>query len=289
MKSIHVAVYEEAHLLHWRRAEDILVGPLGDLLFHILYTGHYVCRESFCVHRRNLDSFLLVLTTEGEGCLRYQDKEYLLTPGTVMLIDARAMHSYFALTEGWTFWFIQFRGAMSQAYADYLESRFGPVFPLGRSEFSRAQSQLEVLLQLTEADQIRDYGDISARIYSLLTSFLSPEHDTEISSKSAAAVRRAADYLRVNHGRSISVQEVADYVYLSRPYLTELFGRTYGMSPHEYLTQYRLSRARDLLLNTDKTVSEIGEACGFRDVFSFSRGFRKKFGLSPTQFRKQVR
>ena len=58
-----------------------------------------------------------------------------------------------------------------------------------------------------------------------------------------------------------------------------------GQTPTEYLTQYRLSMAAHLLLNTDHSLSSISEQCGFNTVSYFGKLFRKVYGTSPDRYR----
>ena len=78
-------------------------------------------------------------------------------------------------------------------------------------------------------------------------------------------------------------------MFLSRGHLSELFTKTYGMAPHEYLTMYRLSHVRQKLANTTLSISDLAEQNGFRDVFALSRVFKKKFGMSPTEYRNSIK
>lgn len=288
MKSYDIPAKETDHLISWRRTEDILVGSLDRLYFNMMYTGYYVCRKSFAIHRKNMQSIQLLLTLEGEGKLRYQEKDYRLTPGSAMLINTWNLHEYQALDDGWTFKYLHFRGAMSDEYQSYIDTQFGPVFPLHRKTCLETEERLDAVYRDTEGERIPDYAAVSANIYSILTSFLSPKNAVGSAQKSAAAIQQAAAYIAENYSRNITTQEIADAAYLSRSYMSELFTKTYGMSPHEYLTMYRLSHVKEHLLNTTASVSEIAERNGFRDVFMLSRVFKQKFGMSPSEYRKRM-
>ena len=65
--------------------------------------------------------------------------------------------------------------------------------------------------------------------------------------------------------------------------------QTYGISPHDYLISHRISIAKDMLLNTELSISEIAEQTGFRDVFALSRVFRQKQKLSPSEYRRKYK
>ena len=288
MKSTALPPAEADHLIHWERTEDILGGSLRDLYFNMMYAGRYVCRKTFSIHRKNMESILLLLTVDGEGKLRYQTKDYRLTPGSVILINTRNPHEYQALDDGWTFKYLHFRGAMSEEYQSYIENRFGPVFPLHRKNYLETEERLDAVYHAAEGEGSPDYAAVSAVIYSILTSFLSPENAVDSAQKSTAAIQQAAAYIAENYSRNITTQEIAEAAYLSRSYMSELFSKTYGMSPHEYLTMFRLSHVKERLLNSTVSVSEIAEQTGFRDVFTLSRVFKQKFGMSPSEYRKSV-
>ena len=83
------------------------------------------------------------------------------------------------------------------------------------------------------------------------------------------------------------MEDVAHAVNLSRTGLFELFQKTYGIPPHEYLIEYRLSLAKDMLSNTSLSMTDIAAQTGFRDIFAFSRRFMDKTGMSPSEYRRQ--
>ena len=75
----------------------------------------------------------------------------------------------------------------------------------------------------------------------------------------------------------------------SYDYIRKLFKKATGSTPHQYLLRLRLHAAADLLMNPDgkkPTINDITRTCGFRDPFYFSRMFKKKYGVSPSSYRK---
>lgn len=288
MRSNDIPATEMDNLISWCRTEDFLVGSLQNLYFNMTYAGCYVCRKTFSIHRKNNESILLLLTVDGEGKLQYQEKDYRLTPGSVMLINAQNLHKYQAVDDGWTFKYLHFRGAMSDEYQAYIDTKFGPVFHLHKKIYMETEERLDAVFRETEKTGIPDYASVSSNIYAILTSFLSPKNAISSTQKAAAAIQQAAAYIAENYNRNIVTQDIADAVYLSRCYMSEQFTKTYGVSPHEYLTMYRLSYVKENLLNTSASVSEIAERTGFRDVFTLSRVFKQKFGVSPSEYRKRI-
>lgn len=93
-------------------------------------------------------------------------------------------------------------------------------------------------------------------------------------------------YLRENYDKPIDFSAIADMQAISSSYLTRLFHDRVGTSPSKYLTDYRMSMARKLLVDSQLSVKEIAERVGYPDPFHFSKSFKNLFGVSPAQYRE---
>lgn len=84
-----------------------------------------------------------------------------------------------------------------------------------------------------------------------------------------------------------TIKEMADYVELSAPHLHKLFKIETGTSPISYLRELRLERARELLETTFHQINKIGPEVGIPNESHFTRDFKKKYGVTPTVYRKR--
>ena len=99
-------------------------------------------------------------------------------------------------------------------------------------------------------------------------------------------IRPQIDYIQENPGNpELSNGSLAAMTNISEVYFRKLFVRTFGVSPHEYITGLRIARAKQLLL-CGKNVSETAQLCGFASLYYFSGAFKKATGKSPTDFVK---
>ncbi|TCO47429.1 helix-turn-helix domain-containing protein [Actinocrispum wychmicini] len=101
------------------------------------------------------------------------------------------------------------------------------------------------------------------------------------------AVERAIGYMRANLGEQITIDDLARAAMFSKFYFTRLFQRVTGMSPGRFLSAVRIQRAKDLLLATSMTVTEVSYRVGYNSMGTFSSRFRESVGVSPTAYRQQ--
>ena len=88
---------------------------------------------------------------------------------------------------------------------------------------------------------------------------------------------------------NVKINDVAQQIGINRSYLTSIFRKQVGMSPQEYLMQYRMDKAQDLLVESDISVQEIALRVGYENALTFSKIFKSYYGLSPAHYRQQKR
>ena len=106
-----------------------------------------------------------------------------------------------------------------------------------------------------------------------------------LAQQSSALVKRAVAYVHENYARPFSRQEMANALGVSEHHLSRIFRQEIGLSPWEYLNRYRIRRAMELLQRTNETITSVALNVGFEDSAYFSRVFRNKTGVSPSEFR----
>jgi AraC-like DNA-binding protein len=102
------------------------------------------------------------------------------------------------------------------------------------------------------------------------------------------SVRSARRFLDEYYNTPITIEQLSRKAALSPYYFIRLFRRIYRQTPHQYLVQQRIARAKELLRTTDLPITEICVAVGFESLGSFSALFSKVAGLSPSAYRASV-
>ncbi|MGL5939719.1 MAG: helix-turn-helix domain-containing protein [Waterburya sp.] len=99
--------------------------------------------------------------------------------------------------------------------------------------------------------------------------------------------KQVLDYVAVNYGRNILLEDMAEQADLSSSHFSRLFKQTIGQSPYQFLIAYRVEQAKKMLNNPNALMVDIAFACGFADQAHFSRVFKKIEGLTPKQYRRR--
>lgn len=92
--------------------------------------------------------------------------------------------------------------------------------------------------------------------------------------------------IHTNPERTMSVDEMADYVSMSRSGFQHLYKKMFGVSVINDIISGRIERAKRLLSSTDLTVKEIASKCGYNTEFNFMRQFKSRTGKTPSEYRR---
>ena len=101
----------------------------------------------------------------------------------------------------------------------------------------------------------------------------------------AHRLRRVLDYITENLTGRLGLKELAGVAGMSPHYFSELFRRSVGRPPHQYVLSRRIERAKEFLRNPKRSVLEAGLSAGFENPSHFARTFRRLAGVTPRQFR----
>ena len=164
----------------------------------------------------------------------------------------------------------------------------------------KASQQAVTLLQqmLREQERPDDMsGDMTIAMLNQLLVLLLRQVDTPSAKPKSSnslnsendTIRRAQQYISKNVRKKLTVPLVAKYAGVSASYLTALFHKQLQISPGEYIRRVKLQESKQMIRENAMTFTEIAEALQYSTVHHFSRQFKEKFGITPTEYAKSVR
>jgi len=233
--------------------------------------------------------YLIHYVLSGRGIFKKNGKEYVLEEGYGFMISPGELSFYQAdEQEPWTYIWVGFGGSKAQEYVDCLGiSDKNPVF--------LSESTEELYRIVRDMMEHNTFGVLNElRRNGLLHIFLSivakssPVTERDESDKGNPYVNRAVEFIQRNYCNPIKVTDVADYVCINRSYLYTLFESTLGMSPQQFLANYRLTKAAEMLMLPKLPVESIALSCGYSDPLVFAKAFKLMKGMSPSAYRREM-
>lgn len=251
-----------------------------------VYTcGYETCKPGHSYGPVLRSGYLIHYVLEGNGYFQVQGKTYRLGEGDAFLICPDELIYYEAdKKHPWTYTWIGFQGVKIREYLERTSLLATPVFHYGQDDRIRLCHE-----KMFEANQLPANRDLIMNsilyeyLFLLVRKF--PREHVSSSEKQTVYVEEALRCIEARYTQELSIQSIADELGLDRSYLHRLFKAATGSSPQEYLLDLRIRKACSLLEKTDLSVAIIALSVGYEDTLYFSRLFKRKKGVSPTQYR----
>lgn len=249
----------------------------------IYFCGREKCAPSHSFGPAVRSAYLLHFVLSGKGKFTRRSKTYSLSEGDYFLIKPDEITYYEADSDSpWEYAWISFSGQRADAAlaaSGLLEVPVGHA--KNRDEFAARITELSDVYEESPHNTLEllkcAYG-----VLSLIVKKQSPDN-----AATDGYVKQAQKFIRHNFAFDIKIADIANHIGIDRTYLYKLFIRSEGISPKQYMTDYRLEKARLMLSGTDMSVSQAAASCGYPELAPFSRQFKAKFGVSPAEYRKQ--
>ncbi|MDR2535923.1 MAG: AraC family transcriptional regulator [Treponema sp.] len=237
---------------------------------------------------RILPEFQLIYITKGEGAFGAEEKTYKVTPGSLMLILPGMKHFYKPVYEiGWHEFWVGFKGDfflhllqegfLSQdtvffkvGLQDYILSLFNQIFDEIRTQrplyqFKACTGVLSLVAEVLTRKRRRDQPNYYQKI-----------------------VEKAKYLMESNVFGALDIPSISERIGISASRLNEIFKTYTAMTPYQYYIHIKIHKAESLLEQDEASIKEIAYRLGFEDQYYFSRLFKNKTGIVPSQWKKFV-
>ena len=108
-----------------------------------------------------------------------------------------------------------------------------------------------------------------------------------VNEREADIAEKAIKYIEANYDKKINLSDLAEELFINETYLSPLLKRALGVPPIQYITNLRVTRATELLANTNQKISNIAVMTGYPDQTYFTKVFKRVTGKSPTEYRQE--
>lgn len=253
-------------------------------------------------NRTDLQYFVLIFMTKGTLYIAENGKDYTVSAGEMMILLPKHHHySWKAIDEETHYYWVHFyvSGHWTQANSptsmrptiEVPTLHYNtPILTLHLGKHTRIPEFDKVL------DTVKKLFDESTKSQSFgfwraQQLFIDVLQFIQVHSKEESKLNELADqvqrYLRDNYAQKITSESLSAQFHFHPNYISRALKQTVGLTPAEFLVQYRMEEAEKRLLNTEMTISEIAESLGFQNVYYFSTSFKKYTGMAPQKYRSE--
>lgn len=255
------------------------IQPLRISRFGITYPT-----PDYFIKREPSPCFIIEYVVSGHGYLEINEEKHKLNPGDTYIIHPGDFCTYYAdKTDPYKKYWINFN-------LDFFFTQMLKSYDIN-DRVIRGMDLSHFFDELFKLEELYTTNDelcipVSKLIFNMVMEIaLHKENDITSSRKELAYRVRILLSRSVN--TRITMDDISKIFYRSKDDITRQFKKKYNTTPHNYLIDLRIGRSKNLLVNSKKTLAEIASHLCFSSEYHFSNMFKKKVGVSPSEFRKK--
>lgn len=255
-----------------------------------LYTFFYEEREQgFLFPGASYPVVTLLYMDQGSLHMSLEGKKMLLEQGDLILISPGQWHMFYADMD-----------VAPRFVTMVFELSERDLSSISNKKITAPQHTVMLLQRMLREQENRDvFSDdviisyVNMMLLLLLREQMNPQ-DRKVQTSNAIhseneIVRRAQQFIALHVREKLSVPAVAKYVDVSPSYLTALFHKNLQISPGEYIRRAKLQESKQMIRENNMNFTEIAAELHYSTMHHFSRQFKEKFGITPTEYAKSVR
>lgn len=230
------------------------------------------------------DDIELIFIRKGGGIAYCDGRKYVLTENCFFLVFPNQVHHYSECLDGD---YVVIIAKPSNLF------RYKDVFEVGVPSsavwsFEKGEDDNTVqLLDIATKEFLRDgYNSIIEAYLTALFGKLLKFYDIKKSKTSNDTISKILQYCASHYKEAITVNSVAQNLHISRSSISHIFSSRLSINFCDYINSLRLVEAELLLKNKSYSITEISYLCGFSTIRTFNRAFLKRYGVSPSDYRK---
>ncbi len=269
----------------------LLINRLNHTDLNMYQCGTQKCGPGHYYGPAVRDHFLIHYIHEGSGKYCVGNREYRLQKDQGFLICPDIVTYYQAdLAEPWDYSWVGFHGLKAESYLKSCGlTADNPVFSCNDDYVNSCFSQMIEAKNLQKGREIRLLGCLYLLLSHLIEQNGKDRFIDQTESRKELYIHKAVEFIEMNYSRKMSISELARHIGLDRSYLGSVFKEQLNTSPQDFLINYRINRACELMKNDALSIGDISRSVGYDDPLLFSRLFRQNKGMPPREYRKNYR
>jgi len=226
--------------------------------------------------------YLIHYVISGKGIFYCGTKRYQVQKGQIFLIFPGTIVKYKADEKNpWHYVWVNFYG--DEAKMILSEIGLSAEKPVMSVKNSSAVRELFHSMPHERGADLCNSLRFTAKLYEFMS--LLSDNRREEERNEEIYLETAIRYIKAHYFEALTVDGLASQIGISRKYLFAIFKKALGVSPKDYIIDYRMKRAKEFLLDESLPIGNVAYSVGYPDPLNFSKMFKLKTGFSPSEYR----
>ena len=278
---------------------------MKDLLFSIFPNENFIdlglyqygweqCHPSHSFGPASRNHYLFHYVISGTGTLmadnaKGETQTYYIKSGQGFLIFPGQITTYIADNNlPWEYAWIEFDGLRVKEAIDRTDLSLNQPVYRSHSKELRELMMNEILYIVKNSGESPFH--LIGHLYLFFDYLIQSTKSSNLVSSSKMSdfyIKEAISFIEQNFQNNITIEDIASVCGINRSYFGKIFHKSVGKSPQEFLINYRMIKATELLKLTSLSIADISSAVGYENQLHFSRAFKTIYGVSPRTWRNQ--
>lgn len=226
----------------------------------------------------------IVLNVSGKSEYVFSDlTKKILLPGEIAFFSDKCAYvlTNCSETEDFVHYTVNFE--LAQGFSLPFDKAY-----LQLSDTREIRQKIDSLIKYYNSGSFEGQFKSMSVLYNIISEVIGNKNILMIDRKNYKNLLPVLSFIESNYSTDINLSLLAKYCNMSETNFRRVFQQVMGISPIEYVINIRIDHAKELVRHTDLSVAEISSLCGFKDVEHFCRTFKKRTGISTSNYRKGI-
>lgn len=259
--------------------------------FYIKEFGYTSDHRLVLGEKNNYNDYLLLYSIDGTARFTKSQSTYFVQQNTVVVTACNTPLVFTTVSKEWHYYFFVLGGSHAKYFYNQVRTKNNMI--IDNPFTGILDSFIEIFNLLTEEQTSHDdtwkYMNVSLQLHKIFASLYDLNANVNAVKKMTPAqethVNLAVRYIQEHYQESIDVDSICNEIGFSKYYFCKVFKKQQGKTIHQYLTDYRIKNAKEMLAYSKLSVNTIATQVGFKNSLTFIRAFERTVNMTPSEYR----
>lgn len=259
--------------------------------FYIKEFGYTSDHRLVLGEKNNYNDYLLLYSIDGTARFTKSQSTYFVQQNTVVVTACNTPLVFTTVSKEWHYYFFVLGGSHAKYFYNQVRTKNNMI--IDNPFTGILDSFIEIFNLLTEEQASHDdtwkYMNVSLQLHKIFASLYDLNANVNAVKKMTPAqethVNLAVRYIQEHYQEAIDVDSICNEIGFSKYYFCKVFKKQQGKTIHQYLTDYRIKNAKEMLAYSKLSVNTIATQVGFKNSLTFIRAFERTVNMTPSEYR----